>query len=337
MINVRILILISAIPALLNPAYAQVPVAVAESTLKISAFSEEEFYYGFAAGDQVIFSFREMNNKPLKELEIKEVPGNTVFMDYKTEKIKDKTILIPRSGIYKFRFQNDGLVGRVCKFKIQRIPEHDSLRNFNTSVYWRMQYDTSYIPEEERYLIKVDTIPTVITDQISKVTAGSKIVVDFSLPEETTSWSYYIGVGPEASKAYEASKDKFINTASSTAMKLPGYGSLVGLALLGINVFSKTGGSDNVQYWYITDWNNVLLFKADQTFYQYKQGNVISDVSQMKSPNSGKVYLGLFNDNILMSIDVNIKVVAIQIRKTWAMRTINRMNVESKKIPYLKN
>lgn len=333
-VNVITCVLVS---MLLTHATAQVPVAVAESTLKVSALSEEEFYYGFAEGDQVLFSFKEMNGKPLKELEIKEVPGNTVFMDYKTEKISSKTIAIQRTGIYKFRFQNDGIVGRVCKFKIQRIPAHDTLRNFNTSVYWRMQYDTTYIPKEERYLAGTDTIPTVVTDQVAKVTAGNKGLVDFTLPDETTSWSYFIGVGTEAGKAYEASKDKFVNKASAASMKLPGYGSLVGLALLGINVFSKAGGGDNVKYWFITDWDNVLLFRAGQTFYQYKQGDVISDVSQMRSPASGKIYLGLSNDNFMDAIEVNIKVVAIQIRKTWAARTINRMNVESKKIPYLKN
>jgi hypothetical protein len=345
MINVKTSLFVSVlIGTLLTDAPAQAPVLVAESTLKVSAFSEEEFYYGFAAGDQVIFSFREMNGKPLKELEIKEVPGNAIFMDYKTGKISNKNMLIQRTGIYKFRFQNDGIVGRVCKFKIQRVPAHDTLLNFNTSVYWRTQYDTTYTPEEERYLVKTDTIATVVTDQVAKVSSQNaangntnRAVVDFTLPDGTASWSYYIGVGTVGSKAYEASKDKFIHTASASAMKIPGYGSLVGLALLGVNVFSKAGGGDNVKYWFITDWANVSLFKAGQTFYQYKQGDVINDVSQMRSPTSGKVYIGLENDNILDAIEVTVKVVSIQIRKTWGTRTVNRMNVESKKIPYLKS
>lgn len=343
MINARTGLLIGWVALWVNTVLAQVPVDVAESTLKVSAFSEEVFYYGFAEGDQVIFSFKEMHGKPLKELEIKEVPGSTVFMDYKTEKISSKTILIQRTGIYKFRFQNDGLVGRVCRFKIQRIPAHDSLKNFNTSVYWRTQYDTTYIPETERYLVKTDTVATVVTDQTAKVSSQSALngnpnrsVVDFILPEETFSWSYYIGVGTAGSRAYEASKDKLVSTASASFMKLPGYGSLVGMALLGINVFSKAGGGDNVKYWFITDWDNVLLFQAARSFYQYKQGDVINDVSQMKSPTSGKVYLGLVNDNVMDAIEVNIKVVAIQIKKTWSTRTVNRVNVETKKIPYLK-
>lgn len=327
----------------LSTVEAQTPILVAESTLKVTAFGEEEFYYGFAAGDKVLFSFKEVNGKPLKELEIKEVPGNAVFMDYKTERISDKTFIIPRTGIYKFRFQNDGLVGRVCKFKIQRLPAHDSLVNFNTNVYWRTQYDTTYIPEEERYVERIDTLATVVTDQVAKVSSqnamngnSNRTVVDFTLPDGTTSWSYYIGVGQAGHKAYEASKDKFVYSASNAMMKLPGYGSLVGLALLGVNAFSKTDGSNNVKYWFIADWDNVLKFKSTEEFYQYKQGDVVNDVSQMKSPLSGKVYLGLSNDNLLQAIEVQIKVVAIQIKKIWATRTVIRIQVESRRISYLK-
>jgi hypothetical protein len=44
------------------------PIDVAESTLKISAFVEEVFYYGFAEGDQLIFNFEEVKGKELKEV-----------------------------------------------------------------------------------------------------------------------------------------------------------------------------------------------------------------------------------------------------------------------------
>lgn len=323
---------------------AQAPIDVAESTIKVTALNEEVFHYGFAEGDQLIFTFKEVNGKELKELEIKEVSGSSLFMDFKTEKISNKVLTITRTGIYKFRFTNGAIAGRVCKFKIQRIPAHDSLRNFNTNVYWRTEYDTTFISEDERYLTKTDTIATVVTDQVAKVSSQSAIngnpnhsVIDFTLPEETSSWSYYIGVGSAGNKAYEASKDKFVSTASASFMKLPGYGSLVSMALLGVNLFSKAGGGDNVKYWFITDWDNVLLFKSGKIFYQYKQGDVINDVSQMKTPTSGKVYVGLVNDNVLEAIEVSIKVVAIQIRKTWATRSVNRIHVVTKKIPYLKS
>src|SRR5260221_4450092 len=114
--------------------YGQNPVDVVESTLKVSAFGEEIFYYGFAEGDQLIFNFEEVNDKELKELEITELPSSSKFLEYKTKKIDNKIINITKTAIYKFRFTNSAIGIRVCKFKIQRIPASASTQNFNTTV-----------------------------------------------------------------------------------------------------------------------------------------------------------------------------------------------------------
>src|SRR5262245_32220499 len=82
----------------------QKPVTVVENTLKLGPFKEEVFYYGFAAGDKLIFNFEEGNNKELKEVEIMELPSTSRYMEYKTKKIENKTLDIVNTGIYKFRF-----------------------------------------------------------------------------------------------------------------------------------------------------------------------------------------------------------------------------------------
>lgn len=323
---------------ILITAHAQTPVTVAESTIKVAGLGEETLYYGFAEGDQLVFSFQEVNGKELKALEIGEVSGSSLFMDFKTKSIATKTFHIASTGIYTFRLSNGALAGRVCQVKIQRIPANESTKKFNATVYWRTEYDTLYTPEDQRYLARTDTLATMVTDQIAKVLAGDrKTIVDFTLPENTTAWSYYIGVGDEGQKAYEKSRESFLNSASASALKFPGYGPLAALALQGINVFSKAGGSDAVRYWFISDWNSVLAFNAGQQFFQYKLGNVINEASQMKAPLTGKVYLGLMNSNLIYPINVQIKVIAIQVRPVWATRTIQRMNVTSTQIPYLKN
>ena len=127
------------------------PIDVAENTLKIGRFGEETFFYGFAEGDKMIFSFEEANGKELKEIEIIELPSSSKFMDYKTSRIQNKTITINRAGIYKFRFANSAVAGRVCRFKIQRIPASDVTKNFNTSVSWKTFYDTTYTTDK-RYI-----------------------------------------------------------------------------------------------------------------------------------------------------------------------------------------
>jgi hypothetical protein len=343
MIKLNVLLFICLFYYFPNISRAQGIVGVAESTLKVSGLSEEVFYYGFAEGDKLIFEFEEVNGKELKEIEILEMPSSSKFMDYKTKKITSKTIEITRTAIYKFRFSNSALGGRICRFKIQRIPTSTTTQNFNTNVYWQTVYDTTYTPTQERYLEKTDTTITNIVEQIAKVSSQSalngkpnKNVVDFTLPENTIAWSFYIGVGAEGKAAYETAKEDFLNTTAKSVSKIPGYGTMAALALYGLNTFNKVQGRDNVQYWFITDWNNVLLFQSGNVFLQYKQGDVVNDAVQMKTPLVGKVYLGLLNDNVMEPIEVIIRATAIQVHQIWGLRTVNQISVSSRLEPYLK-
>ena len=74
--------------------FSQIPIDIAENTVKVSSISDEVFYYGFAEGDQLVFNFEEVNGKELKEIEIMFMPSQSIFMDYKTKKIVNKTIQI---------------------------------------------------------------------------------------------------------------------------------------------------------------------------------------------------------------------------------------------------
>lgn len=324
--------------------FSQTPVEVADNTIKINRFGEEILYYGFAEGDQLIFNFEEINGKELKEVEIIEMPGSSKFMDYKSKKIQNKSITINRTGIYKFRFSNSAVTGRICKINIQRIPISPETARFNTSVFWHTIYDTIYTPREEVYVTTADTSIVNITDQLAKISSTSalngnsnKAIVDFILPEGTISWSYYIGVGSEGRAAYEKAKADFINTAAYKASSIPGYGTMAALALFGINVFQKAQGGDNVKYWFISNWQSVLAFKNGNAFYQYKQGNIINDASKMTTPLMGKVYLGLVNDNIVEAIEVNIKVSAIVVNKQYAKRIAQEMKINKSEQAYLQN
>ncbi|MBF9255636.1 hypothetical protein I2I11_20230 [Pontibacter sp. 172403-2] len=321
---------------------AQESVVVTESTLKVAGLGEEAFYYGFAKGDEIVFDFSEANGKELKELEIIELPSSSKFSDYKVKKVQDKRIKVTKTGIYKFRLSNSSLGGRVCRLKIQRIPASENTRIFDSSVYWRTVQDTTYTTKQERYLMHADTAIVKMTDQVAPVSSTSamngnpnKTVVEFTLPEGTVSWSYYIGVGATGEKAYDGARDKFVNTAAASVAKLPGYGPMAALALYGINYFSKAQGEDNVKYWFIADWDNVLLFKAGKQFYQYKSGDVINEASQMKAPNRGKVYLGLLNDNVMDQIQVNVHATAITVTPVWGTRQVSQMHVQARQEPYL--
>lgn len=325
----------------INTVISQTPVDVTENTLKVKGLGEEVFYFGFAEGDQIIFSFEEVNNKELKELEIVELPSSSKFMDYKTSKISNKIINVPRKGIYKFRFANSALGGRICKFKIQRIPSGEVTKNFNTSVYFRIVQDTIYTPVQEKYLISSDTVAQSM-EAFQKVSSQTAIngntnrgLVEFILPDKTVSWSYYIGVGQESVDAFNKSNSNFLKSSAGIASAIPGYGSLAALAISGLNTFLGIQGKDNVKYWFISDYENALKFQNGLPFMQYKQGDVISEASQMKIQLRGKLLLGLMNDNIREPIEVNVKISAITVSENWGLRTVQKMSIRPRELAYL--
>ena len=128
----------------LSFAQEQELIDVTEQTIKIKGLSEEELYFGFATGDKMIFSFQEIDGKEIKEIEIIEFPENSKFSDYKTAQIEKKVISVFKQSIFKFRFKNSAITGRICKIKIQRIPASEDTKNFNSTVTWKNKQETTY-------------------------------------------------------------------------------------------------------------------------------------------------------------------------------------------------
>lgn len=334
--------LLSAIILFSFKLFGQATVDIAESTVKVGSFGEEIFYYAFAEGDQLIFNFQEINGKELKELEIIELPSSSRFMDYKTKKIENKTLSISRTGVYKFRFSNSALTGRICKFKIQRIPANDELKNFNSNVYFKTVYDTTYTTEQERYLVKADTIVNNITDQVAKVHSGSNLngnttTFNFSLPANTVAWSYYIGVDQAGQQAYQAATAQLAKSAGPIISKFPGYGPLAALALGGASYIAQLQAGEDIDY-YIVQGSNASLFTSGQPFTYIKKGKVINDNSRMTSPLTGNsLFVCLSNDNAITGVDVTVKITAIVVNKQWDTRPIQKMHITSREVMYLKN
>lgn len=303
--------------------------------------SEEVVYYGFAEGDQLIFSFQEVNGKELKEVEIIELPSSSKFMDYKTKSIENKTLTINRTGIYKFRFANSAIGGRICKFKIQRIPKSDTTKEFNSSVYWRSVFDTTYTVEQERFLVKSDTVVSNITDQTSKVHStgnlnGNKSTFNFTLPDNTVAWSYYIGVNQEGQQAFQKATTELSSKAAPLVAKIPGYGPLAALALGSASYLSQIQGGEDIDF-YVVDNDNVNLFSEGGAFSYFKKGKVINDFSKMTSPLKGMYHVCLSNDNAVTGVEVAVKITAIVVNQQWETRSVKRMHVTSREEAYLQN
>ena len=63
--------------------FAQTPITICEQTIKIGAMGEENLFYSFTTGDQILFDFTEINGKELKELEVDELYSKNKISTFK--------------------------------------------------------------------------------------------------------------------------------------------------------------------------------------------------------------------------------------------------------------
>lgn len=321
-------------------AYSQEAIDLIESTLKLGISEEKEYYFGFAEGDQIVLNFEVVKGKALEEIEIAHYPVPVKFSEYGPRKITNKKLTVPKEGIYKFRFSNkSGKRAKICRILIQRIPLNDQTKNFNSEVTWKTIIDTNYQTTQEKYLERIDTTYSEFfsaTPQISSKNAlngnSPRQLLTFDLPKNTVAWSFYIGVGSEGKEEYDRARRDFLRAGSKVAMLAPGCGPMVALALTGVNYMAEVQGKDNVKYYFLNSKEDVRLFNAGEPFKRYKAGDVINEASQMKTPLSGPVYIGLVNDNTVEPIQVTVKACAVVVTKVYGTREKKTMTLTKRMV-----
>ncbi len=320
----------------------------------MGAKGEEELYYGFAEGDEIVFNFKEVDGKEIREVEIIELPSNSKFKDIETKEIKNKVIKVTKKGIYKFRFYNSALLkGRICKIQIQRIPKKQELIDFNTGVKWVEKFDTTYsiktetvvvgynkinVQKSEKVLASIDTSVVSVLDRIERVnsksnmTGNSVAFVGIQLPENTAtpnvfnpyrttqveSWAYSLAVGNSGQAWYKnANLTSAAKTVANVAAKSDptGYSALALLAIEGYSAFSNPPNGDNVKFSLGTNIN------GQNTTLQY--GNSVAASGRVTQYKQGGYTLRLENDNVMDGINVDVKVVAIVVTKVYKDRYYN--------------
>lgn len=322
-----------------NYCFSQQTIDVTEQTIKVGAMKTEEMYFGFAEGDQVIFNFTEADKKELKEIEITEWPNTSKFSDYKTWKVENKTLNIGRTGVYKFRFYNSAITGRVCRIKIQRIAANEASKNFNSNVSWVNKqdtswnsytkdvivgYDTSYEQRSKKELVKTERSEELIMDKPQRVHSttnenGNKSWLFFDLPRNELSanktknviaWAYWVGVGEEANKAWQQNEQAIKKLAQGAAsyFTTPLGGLAVGAVF---DLVTPKLGED--VYYAVTDEMNKSLFMAGRNFRLNDQGKGVAGYRKFtdKSMCQGRFFICLSNDNLTLGINATVKVVAI--------------------------
>jgi len=319
--------------------FSQIPIDVTDQTLKISGMKEETLYFGFAEGDQIVLDFSEVDGKELKEIEVSEYPSSSKYTDFKTAKIDNKTIAVHRQGIYKFRFSNGAVGGRICKIRIRRIPAGDQTNAFNTNVTWVQQqdttwntytkeviagYDTTYRQIEKKELVKTEQKEVLLLDKNEQVhtelnSAGNKASVFFALPSPESSpyktskviaWAYWVGVGNEGTNAWEQNTENIVGVVQGAAATIATPLGAIAIGLVTRLIIPH--GGDNV-YYALTDQANKQLFMVGQGYQYWDKGNGTAGYKQFVdiAMCNGSFYILLSNDNYMDRIDVNVKVIAI--------------------------
>ena len=365
------------IPLILSVIYFQSfgqvePVDVAQLTLKVGAGKTEELYYGFAAGDQIIFSFGEMKGKPLKEIIITELPTSQKFMDYKTSSIVDQKIKVYKASVYKFSFRNSAMMARICKVKIQRIPKTEDLVDFNTDWDWKTLYDTTYVPYTQDSIVGYDTtyftiikkrlikdelvLVDVLTNHSIKIHSRyykydmfknnkgefNEEVVTVSLPatvntkylkKENVVWYYGVGINQGQKKEAEKTKKNILNAAGSISTLLGHPEMKVAFSL--IDKATSNNSKLSIETSLLGDYTNVQLFKNDLSYRYIRYDNIVASQSiRMDQPLRGTVYLGLQNENgtTMVSGGLNSVTAFVNVSVWTRVREYEDYDVEKQKI-----
>lgn len=326
-----------------NLAFSNEPILVTESTIMLDLDQTKELFFSFAEGDEVVLDMEMVKGKHIKEIEVIEMPSNTLLTEFKSAGIKSKRIQIRNKGIYKFRFYSSSLTRRVCKIKIHRIPANESVKNFNTNWKWETVRDTTYTAYKEDSLVgyqkrkikmikkeltKIDTTFVELLTKNERVHSETAIgktqynYINVHLPKnnyypntqnpyrstETFAWSHWIGVGEKSQEDYERINNNFIEGIKTIGSLTP-YGALANLAATGISMFNDTSIGDNVNYRFITVQNGIQNV--------FNSGNGTSDSGRNTELLQGGFTIELFNDNFREGIDVNIKIVVAQVNRVW--------------------
>lgn len=262
-------------------------------------------------------------------------------MDYKSKAVTNKAINIPKTAVYKFRFANSAVGGRVCKYKIQRIPASETTKNFNTSVYWANKQDTSFYDVQERYLVRRDYVPkTVIETTDFYINSGrnalllggkSRITFPVSLPENTVEWYYQFSASRDEEEV-KRTKGLF-NLAGKLSKAIDQTGSLS----FGINQITQPPGADYCDV-YLFDHLNSQLFEAKTNYKYFTTGtreNIKSGVVKVNHGLGGIPYIGIKNPDSGFGVHVLLECVAIVLEEEWGLRSVTKFKVSSKKEPYL--
>ncbi|GAG38657.1 unnamed protein product, partial [marine sediment metagenome] len=251
----------------------------------------------------------------ISEIAVVEWPYSTKFQAVGVENVVDKRIYVAKMNIYTFKLKNTAtLKSKTYELNIKRIPARDDLVMFNTSVEWDTIYDTTYVAAVETVIVKMDTVPKEIVN--TQVKIGSQLSGDYQsyiqvdIPGGTSYLAYWIGVGQEANEGLQSMTDGLPEAAVLMDIVNP-------VAAFALNLIPKlftSSKGQQVDYYFIANYQNLANFLAEQPFYMIKKGEeVITDYAKLDTPLQRTIYLGLCNSHGRLSDRlVTVNIVAVK-------------------------
>jgi hypothetical protein len=307
-----------------------------ETNFTVKNGSSESFYFGLAKGDKISFS-SDASGSSIKKMEFSAYPDSEIFREDNMDSIQFKTIDIPQTGIYYFRFQQWGFLAgrRYCSLSATREAGSEATANFNTTVYWESKTDTVWYEEEEKYLIRIDTFVTQIADQtisLKKNGKADRSLMMFSLPDSLDGWAIWIGTGKDANTHFANTE----NQMSSINPIVRKHGLMASLAMNGNASFVTPPGCLPVSFWVLSAQEEMDKFNGPTIGTLPNKKTACINYSRSTTPMKGISYLGLYNETP-KKLDIFMKIVSVNIVENWGTRMVRKSKIETTQVPYLKN
>ena len=291
---------------------------VADQTFRLDGASEH--FYAFAEGDQVQLHVQELTSKKIKSIEFSQYPeGHLLFRAYELDSALEKTILIPKTGIYLLRFHESGLSKKVCRFTLNRQSASAETARFDTHLSWDVHETPTFRVGKKS--VQTGRKTEVISLGGQTTVSSSKFYLkkpvnayQFTLPPHTRQWAYRIAVGQAAQEARRQDAQKLKQAFQGGAAKIMGVEpeTALGAFALGMAIdLSTSKAGEDVDY-AMVDWDNWQHFSKGEEYSSFMQQTGISvDAQRRYAPLEGTYFFALRSDNWVDDITVNIDIEAV--------------------------
>ncbi len=294
---------------------AQSGLPVADQTFKLDGSSEH--FYAFAEGDQIQLHVQELTGKKVKSIEFSQyLEGHLLFRAYELDSVLEKTILIPKTGIYLLRFHETGLTKKICRFMLHRSPGSIETTRFDTQLNWNVRETPGFrIGKKSVQAGKKTEIVSLggqTTVSASKFYLKKPVnAYQFTLPPNTRQWAYRIAVGQAVQEARQHDAQKLKQAFQGGASKLMGVEPETALAAFALGMaidLSTSKGGEDVDY-AVVDWDNWQHFSKGENYNALMQQTGVSvDAQRRYAPLEGTFFFALRSDNWVDDITVNIDI-----------------------------